>query len=102
MSALKNIQDTGFELELNQIGGFRIAPTSELTDDRRDYLRSHKKEILVELTTIEVISCRIADTPELEQVVITKGMTTEEAEEYLRKIYGDRLLTVKRKTAYKY
>ena len=49
MSALEKIKDAGFTLSLTDSGNLRINPTSKLTDAQRDYIKSHKTEIIAEL-----------------------------------------------------
>ena len=49
MSALLKIESAGFNLSLKGNGNILITPFSKLTDEQRQFIRSHKAEILDEL-----------------------------------------------------
>lgn len=49
MTALSKIQQAGFNLSMNESGSLVIVPASKLTDDQRQFLKSHKAEIVQEL-----------------------------------------------------
>ncbi len=49
MSALLKIQSAGFKLSIKNPDGLGVAPASKLTDEQREFIRSHKDEILDEL-----------------------------------------------------
>jgi len=48
MSALQKIRDAGFDVSLDG-DALEISPASELTQSQRDFLKSHRAEIIGEL-----------------------------------------------------
>lgn len=50
MNALREYRERGFNLVLAGADSFKVIPASNLTQKERDYLRSHKEEILRELS----------------------------------------------------
>ncbi|MEI6334300.1 MAG: hypothetical protein WCS87_07050 [Methylococcaceae bacterium] len=59
MSALTKIKNAGFAVKLEG-DSFKIIPSSKLTTTQRDFLKSHKAEILTELkneNNSAVVSC---------------------------------------------
>ncbi len=55
MTALSKIRDAGFDVELNG-DSFKITPSSQLTENQRDFLKSHKAEIIGELKSL-IVTC---------------------------------------------
>ena len=55
MTALSKIRDAGFDVELNG-DSFKITPSSQLTENQRDFLKSHKAEIIFELKRL-IVTC---------------------------------------------
>lgn len=49
MSALSKIQSAGFNLSIENAGALGVAPASKLTNEQREFIRSHKAEILAKL-----------------------------------------------------
>jgi hypothetical protein len=49
MTALSKIKTAGFDLSLTDTGTIKVAPFSKLTDTQREYLKTHKAEIMAEL-----------------------------------------------------
>ncbi|MDD5460334.1 MAG: hypothetical protein PHG00_01675 [Methylococcales bacterium] len=50
MSALLKIMAAGFDVSMDDNGGFVIIPASKLTQQQREFLKTHKAEIIEELT----------------------------------------------------
>jgi beta-phosphoglucomutase-like phosphatase (HAD superfamily) len=51
MSALLKIRQAGFDVSLTEAGGLAIVPASQLTQSWREFLKSHKAEIIDDLKT---------------------------------------------------
>ena len=54
MTALSKIREAGFSVDLNG-DSFKITPSSKLTENQRDFLKSHKAEIIGELKSLLVL-----------------------------------------------
>lgn len=65
MSPLLKVQSAGFKVSLKDGGTITVAPASELTDEQRAFIRSHKPEILAEL------KAKNSKEPEFKQFVVT-------------------------------
>jgi hypothetical protein len=50
MSALSKIMAAGFDVSMNDTGGLVIVPASKLTQSQREFLKTHKAELIEELT----------------------------------------------------
>lgn len=49
MSVLLPIQEARLEISLHKSGNLYVAPASKLTDQQREYIRAHKREIISQL-----------------------------------------------------
>lgn len=49
MSALAKIKQAGFDVSLNDAGSLVIVPASKLTQSQREFLKSHKAQIIDEI-----------------------------------------------------
>ncbi len=54
MTALSKIRESGFNVDLEG-DSFKITPSSKLTENQRDFLKSHKAEIIGELKSLLVL-----------------------------------------------
>ena len=64
MSPLSKIQQAGFDLSIEKSGKLGVAPSPELSDKLRNFIRSHKSEILRELKAAN-------DEPKYKRFVVT-------------------------------
>lgn len=51
MSAAARLHEAGFTVALNPAGGLLVKPASKLTDEIRQYIRSHLDQLKTELRT---------------------------------------------------
>jgi len=71
MTALTGIRRAGFSISLTT-GGFSVTPSSQLSQQQREFLKSHRGEIIAELESLTVVCYTpngaalkvVADSPE--------------------------------------
>lgn len=110
MAALLSVRNAGFSVALAG-GSFEVTPASKITQSLREFLKSHKAEIIGELkaelmpasrpVVAAVYSYRTTEKPEALLTMVTQGKTLEEAHHILDNRYGGKLLSVESATLVK-
>lgn len=70
MSALTKIEKAGFKVFLSGENDLGISPAKNLTLPQREFLKSHKAEIITELSTYQKIINWLASIDETDQEII--------------------------------
>ncbi len=116
MDALHKIRAAGFDVSLINDNGLAVTNASKLSGQQRDFIKTHKAEIIAELaaakilqdikqrtrkdaeqaatSSIRVYCYRTTEKPNSELVAIMPGQSLEEARESLVLRFGARLLDV--------
>ncbi|PPK77294.1 hypothetical protein B0F87_102406 [Methylobacter tundripaludum] len=71
MSALLRIEKAGFKVYLDG-DNLGISPAKDLTQPQREFLKSHKAEIITELSTYQKIINWLASIGEEDQLIINE------------------------------
>lgn len=110
MGLIMKVRDAGYYIDIagDQI---RIKSNQKLNEIQRNFIRSHKAELLAELraeqalasvmsmvidkpVTSAVYTYRTTEKPEALLTMVTQGKTLDEARDILDNRYGDKLLSV--------
>ena len=108
MTALSKIQSAGFVLALVN-GNLNVTPTkTKLTDTQRTFIKSHKSEIIKQLTSAQIqhdIRDRLEDRPEISTsycyqlkdkpdavLTLISRQSVASAKQSLVQKFGDRLI----------
>lgn len=73
MSALSRIEKAGFKVYLDG-DNLAIKPAKDLTQPQREFLKSHKAEIITELSTYQKIVNWLASIGEYDQSIIDQAI----------------------------
>jgi hypothetical protein len=65
MSALSKIMAAGFDVSMNDTGGLVIVPASKLTQSQREFLKTHKAELIEELNGNNTVEWRDYIEPDI-------------------------------------